>query len=161
MFTPQITPYTCALACLESFYREHGLSITQETLLRDYSSECFVGRLLDGQDISGALTIHEFVHLCGCLRLQPFAFRDFRRELTIPLIRSVQPRQTFIFFILHFGGGDGPGHSVRFSRMLAPDVFEVMNPSGNPQFVPITWQQFVDWDFFGIRITLPDAKSQP
>lgn len=79
-YTKQITPFTCGLACLESFYRDHGKSTTQQSLLVNYPAKCFVGRILDGSDISGALALHEFVDLCVQLGLAPLAGRDFRSE---------------------------------------------------------------------------------
>jgi hypothetical protein len=160
-FTGQITPYTCGLACLESLYSEHGNPTTQQSLLQDYPAKCFVGRILDGRDISGALALHEFVDLCVHLGLQPFVFRDFRPEVAVPFIQGIQPRQAVIFFITHFGGSGGPTHFMRFSRILAVDVFEAMNPSGNPEFIPITWQQFVDWDIYCVRVKLPNEPGTP
>ncbi|MGA9453828.1 MAG: hypothetical protein WBW41_21065 [Verrucomicrobiia bacterium] len=156
-FTEQITPYTCGLACLESFYRDHGNPTTQQSLLKEFPAKCFVGRILDGRDISGALALHEFADLCVHLGLEPVVGRDFRPEVTIPFIQSIQVHQAVIFFITHFGGG--PTHFVRFSRMTGADVFEVLNPSGNPPFLPITWQQFVAWDTYFVRITLPNELS--
>lgn len=158
-FIAQTTPYTCGLACLESFYRDHGDSTTQQSLLHDHPAKCFVGRILDGRDITGALALHEFTDLCVHLGLAPLVGRDFRPEVAIPFIEGIQPTEAVIFFITHFGGGGGPTHFVRFSRMTSPDVFEVMNPSDNPQFLPMTWQQFVDWDTYFVRITLPHAPG--
>jgi hypothetical protein len=43
--------------------------------------------------------------------------------------------------------------------MTGADVFQVMNPSDNPQFLPITWQQFVAWDTWFVRITLPNEPG--
>lgn len=158
-FTKQITPYTCSLACLESFYRDHGNRTTQQSLLQDHPDKCFVGRIVDGRDISGALSREEFRFLCVDLGLAPFVGHDFRPEITIPFIQGVQQREAIIFFITHFGGSNGPTHYVRFSHMTGADVFQVMNPSDNPQFLPITWQQFVAWDTWFVRITLPNEPG--
>lgn len=158
-FIAQSSPYTCALACLESFYCDQKVPIGQQSLLRDHPTRCFVGRKLGDQDVSGALTLSEFADLCSCLDLEPLIFRDFRREATVPLIRNIEANQAVIFFIAHLGGNGGPTHFVRFSHMIGPDAFEVMNPSGNPPFFTIAWQDFVSWDTSCVRITLPNPKA--
>lgn len=159
-FTQQITPYTCALACLESFYRDHGNPITQQTLLRDHPAKCFVGRIHEGRDISGALALDEFTDLCVDLGLAPVVGRDFKPEITIPFVLAVQQRQAIIFFVTHFNGGGGPQHVVGFSHMSDADVFQVMNPSGNPSFRPITRQQLVAWGTSFVRITLANEPGK-
>jgi hypothetical protein len=155
-FTQQITPYTCGLACLESFYRDNDSGITQQSLLEDHPAKCFVGRILNGQDITGALALHELIDLCVHLQLQPLVFRDFRAEVVIPFLQAIQPNEAVIFFITHFGGGEGPTHIVRFSKMNEAGTIEVMNPSGNPPFIPMSWDQFVSWDTSCVRIILPN-----
>jgi hypothetical protein len=57
------------------------------------------------------------------------------------------------------GGGGGPTHFVRFSHMDGPDAFKVMNPSGNPPFLQMTWRQYVEWDTWFVRITMPRASG--
>jgi hypothetical protein len=154
-FTAQITPYTCALACLESFYRDCGESMTQQELLNNYPAQCFVGRLLNGQDISGALKLPEFVELCKHLKLQPvcFLYTDFKS--TSSYIQKLKPNQAAIFFIAHFGGGNGPTHAVGFSKFLGGENLEIMNPSNNPPFIPLISHKLSDWQSVVVCITLP------
>lgn len=87
----QDTLYTCALACLESFSNDQQLGFTQTTLLQDHPRECFVGRKLGEQDISGALSRSEFEELASKLGLAPWTFRDHRRQVVFA--PSYQPHR--------------------------------------------------------------------
>jgi hypothetical protein len=159
--TGQITPFTCPLACLESFAQDLELPYTQDSLLRDHAKMCNVGTKHDDQAASGALNLIQFVDLCQDLGLQPKLFHDLLPEATIPLLLRLTPRETVIFFIVRFDGRDGATHYVRYSHMSAPGVFEVMNPQFSaPLFHPISWEQLVAWETYCVRLTAPEPQPK-
>ncbi len=159
--TGQITPFTCPLACLESFARDHELAYTQESLLRDHAKMCNVGTKHGDQDASGSLNLIEFVKLCQHLGLQPHWIPVLYPEVIFPMLHSLTREESVIFFIVRFDGRGGATHYVRYSHMSAPGVFEVMNPQFSaPLFHPISWEQLLAWETYCVRLTAPEPQPK-
>ncbi len=158
--TGQTTKFTCPLACLESFSNDFGLPYTQESLLRDYPQQCNVGAIIGDEDASGTMDLMQFCNLCDELKFQPLDFHDFRSEITTPFLSSLTPRESVIFFVVRFKGVTGQTHYVRYRRQPTPTTFEIMNPRyGAPFFDTMTWEEFVTWDTWCVRLTAPNAQQ--
>ena len=153
----QITPYTCSLACLESVYKQHGHTTTQQSLLNDYPDLCFVGRILDGRDISGALDPDEFEALCRELGLQPLRFTELVVE-NIEALRNLNDNQVAIFYSAKFDDNPAQRHYFRFLEIDQSDWFCFMNPTDTTLFGVIP-QRLIDWQTQVFVLTLPTSSG--
>ena len=151
----QITRHTCALACLESIYRQHGYPTTQESLLSDYPNLCFVGRVLNQEDISGALYPNEFEALCTALGLQPSPFIEFVGQ-DIEALRHLNGNQAAVLYSRRFDGNPAKAHYVRFLRMEQSNMFWFMNPT-DVTLCAVTAQHLIDWETQFCVLTLPQS----
>ena len=152
----QITPYTCSLACLESVFRQHGYPTTQQSLLNDYPDLCFVGRVLNGQDISGALYPAEFETLCAHLNFQPYRFRFVPENIN--RLENPGDNQAIVFYSSRFDGNPAKRHYFRFLKMEPTDRFWFMNPTDTTLFRVIA-QRLFEWQTEFFVLTLPPTLA--
>jgi len=147
---PQLTKFTCALACLEAHCADNGLPHTQASLLKDFPAECNVGFMIGGEDAGGALTLPQFVNLCGVAGIPVRRIRDFRYQVILDELKNLGPAQSAIFFIARYKG-ENVTHYVRFDHVDAADTVHFMCPCFGPHgglAIPdsMTLQNFADWN---------------
>lgn len=139
----QISPYTCPLACLESFLFDLGHSITQDEIIRLHPDLCIPADPAKRHEI-GALSVPIFEQLCGRLGIQCTSHKDFRQTETEADLSSLPPHSTVVIIINHPTGT----HMVRFAGIQSPGSWLVMDPQfQHAQFRPISFQDLVKWNF--------------
>ena len=99
---PQLTKFTCPLACLEAHSADNGLPHTQASLLKDFSAECNVGVQIGGEDAGGTLTVPQFFTLCHAAGIPVDGMRDFRPEMILDRLNSLGSHQSAILFIMRY-----------------------------------------------------------
>lgn len=143
---PQITKFTCPLACLEAHSLDNGLPHTQQTLLKNFPSECNVGVMIGGEDAGGALTVPQFIKLCGAAGIPIRGIRDFRPEVILDTLNSLASSQSVILFIVRYKGKNET-HYVRFDHVDASEQVHIMCPYfGGAMPDKMSLQDFADWD---------------
>jgi hypothetical protein len=143
---PQLSRFTCPLACLEAHCADNGLPHTQESLLRDFPAECNVGVKIGGEDAGGALTVQQFIILCRAAGIPVDGMRDFRPEVILDRLNSLGPNQSAILFVVRYKGNNET-HYVRFDHVDASETVHFMCPYfGGAMPDKMTLQEFGDWD---------------
>jgi hypothetical protein len=135
-------------------YRQSGYPTTQRSLLNDYPGLCFVGRVRNGQDISGALYPDEFEALCTELGLRPSRFQFAPED--IDRLENPEHNQGTIFYSASFDGNPAQSHYFRFLEMKQPDWFWFMNPTDATLF-RATAQHLIDWQTEFFVLNLPPS----
>ena len=139
----QISPYTCPLACLESFLFDIGQRITQEEIIRLHPDICIPKDSGKRHEI-GALPTREFDELCRRLLIHCQTGKDHRQEVLEPLFSGLQPHATVVLLINYPTGR----HMVRLAAIEKPGSWIVMNPEFlRPHFSPLLFTDLTSWDF--------------
>jgi hypothetical protein len=147
---PSITRYTCALACLESYSRDIGLSFTQADLMKYYPMLC-----LDTSKPHefGAVSFPQLIQLCSSLALNPQHWHDFDFTHIEPILKSIDQNQTVLFSVLDYRRS-GCSHVVRFGSIVGGQKLRVMCPCFMAaRFEDIDWQDLVAGDVTTIQLT--------
>jgi hypothetical protein len=143
---PQITKFTCPLACLEAHFADNGLPLTQASLRKDFPAQCNVGVQVGGEDAGGALTVPQFLNLCRAAGIPARGVRDFRPEVILNTLNSLNPNQSAILFIIRYKGNNET-HYVRFDHVDANEQVHFMCPYfGGAMPDKMTLQDFAEWD---------------
>jgi hypothetical protein len=143
---PQLTKFTCPLACLEAHSADNGLPHTHASFLKDFSAECNVGVQIGGEDAGGTLTVPQFFTLCHAAGIPVDGMRDFRPEMILDRLNSLGSHQSAILFIMRYKGNNET-HYVRFDHVDANERVHFMCPYfGGAMPDKMTLQEFADWD---------------
>jgi hypothetical protein len=142
---PQLTPYTCCLACLESYFADIGRPYSQAEMLKSCR------RVLESPDPGriheyGALDDARIIGLCTHLGFSAGLYQDFRQS---------EVEQAFADAL---GKSDGvlisafwkkqTNHCVRLSAILSPGLYEVMCPAFQAATMEkVTFPDLVSWGF--------------
>jgi hypothetical protein len=139
----QLTPFTCVLACLESFFKDVDSSHDQCSMLRDYSSILHVAEKHDeygtvvGDDRLRAL-VDKLGFYC--------APRLYANQVDLDGFWSSLKSNEAVLIMARWKKESD--HCVRFSRITEKGEYEVMNPAFlHPKFENVTYQELVDWNF--------------
>ena len=140
-----LTPYTCALACLESFFSDVGYQLDQCEMLKNYP------QFLANPDPNrfheyGATNDAQIVGLCLHVGFKAGLFQDFRQ---------VEVEQSFADALKNNAGvlilsfwQKQTHHCVRLSKIKAAGIYEVMCPAlQDAKLLDVTFPDLVSWGF--------------
>lgn len=145
-----LTPYTCVLACLESYLGGVGPQLTQCDILKSYPQFC-LNPDPQKQHEFGAMSDSQLIAFCNQLGIACSGFKDFRQKELEVVLTSLGKNEA-VFFFAHWRRSGH--HCVRFSRIIKSGEYEVMNPyflSGKLE--PVLLSDLVIWDFRFYRLT--------
>jgi hypothetical protein len=141
----QLTPYTCSLACLESFFIDAGKPMTQAEMLQ----QCY--QILEIHDPQhrheyGAADDGKIIGLCTSRGFSAGLYMDFRQPEVEKAFGDALQKKNGVL-ILSFWDNQ-THHCVRLSDVKMPGVYEVMCP-GFPKssLLNVTFPQLVSWGF--------------
>lgn len=141
---PQLTPFTCGLACIESVCTDLGRPKRQEDFLREFKSELIA-------DISriehfGA-TSNELMR--RILERQGFTvqqWKDHRPEIQQEQFETLDLAKRAILITAHFNLNSW--HSVRFAGMKQDDTLFAMEPSfAKSGIAEYSISNLIKWDY--------------
>ncbi|MFZ2639842.1 MAG: hypothetical protein WA117_02560 [Verrucomicrobiia bacterium] len=152
VIVPQITCYTCVLACLESVLKDQGISFSQEGLIEKFPAACQKGTAIEGAVDFSKLT--DLVKELGfnCCIADLTKQRVANRFPLLLLEARKQIDGGYLLATRHWKKGDNQKHCVRLKGVACSgDGIEVMNP--NPGVLEV-WseQDVIDRDCFIIRM---------
>ena len=137
-----ISPYTCALACLESYFSDIGVGTTQCDILRDHPTFC--SNPAKPSEF-GAVTVQQLAALCQHLGFTFTPYKDHRKNLVDSLLQSLTSDSTALIYANWNLRGH---HCVRFHQILPTGNYEVMNPQfQSPKIESVPFKDLVDWNF--------------
>jgi hypothetical protein len=123
----QISPYTCALACLESFLKDIGRAETQQSMLQDVKIKVFLNEAtLYDTKIYGAVTPSIFENiLCELnIKMTKLTLQDVSKHL------SALDSKSAIFLLGKGAWSKNDSHAVRILN-FEQSKFIVFDPSAN------------------------------
>jgi hypothetical protein len=147
----QLTPYSCALACLESFLADLGHNTTQAEMLANHRDICWnptnVGTF--GAIDSFRLKILASRYLC-----QPEDFSSSDAALIGQQLAV--PRETLFACCHRFRGNDNSNHCIRLLRLEADFLYYSAPgfPYGVQDKVPLT-DFFTHWQPTLLKLKAP------
>jgi hypothetical protein len=145
-----LTPYTCVLACLESYLSEVGPALTQCDILKSYPQFC-LSTDPKKQHEFGAMSDSQLIAFCAQLGITCVDFKDFRQKEVEMVLSSLGKNET-VFFLAHWQ--NSVHHCARFSRIIRSGDFEVMNPYFlKGKLESVSFSDLVSWDFRFHRLT--------
>ena len=140
-----LTPYTCALACLESFFSDVGHQLDQCGMLKNHP------QFLTNSDPNkvheyGATNDSQIVALCRHIGFKADWFKDFRQvEVESAFTDALQKKAGVL--ILSFWKNQW-NHCVRLSQIKVPGAYEVMCPAlQQATLEDVTFADLVSWGF--------------
>jgi hypothetical protein len=145
--TSALTPYTCGLACLESYFSDIGRALDQCEILKKYP------QYVTNPDASkfnefGATSDTQLVDLCRHLGFMADRYEDFRQDVVDEWFDRWLTNK---FCVLLYLGG----HCVRLSQIISAGKYEVMNPKlGTVDLEEVTFNALVERNFSFIAIGL-------
>jgi len=142
---PSLTPFTCALACLESFFLDIESTLNQCEILKKFPQFC-TNPDINKRHEFGAMSEDQMVGFCRHLNFKVGYFRDFNQLNVEASFRNwLLPNKCVLICLLWKGQTN---HCVRLSRIISDGKYEVMNPSlGVAEWSEVTFDELVDWDF--------------
>jgi hypothetical protein len=149
--TPALTPYTCALACVESWFSDIAHPLDQRQILKRYP------QYLTNPDPAkrheyGATNEEQIVALCRDEGFTANYYKDFRHQIVEKLFADTLATNGCVLFCALWM--KRTNHCVRLTGITAPGKYEVMNPSyGNAALSPVTFDELVEWGFRFVLVT--------
>ena len=150
--TPQLTPYTCALACLESYFSDINQPHSQCEMLKNHY------RLLENPDPErrheyGAATDAQIIGLCTHLGFVAGLYQDFRQPEVEKAFTGALATNAGVLIPAFWKRTTH--HCVRLTQVKSPGLYEVMCPlfHHDAQFEDVTFPNLVSWGFRFIIIT--------
>lgn len=142
----QLTPYTCVLACLESYFEDIQKPKTQCEILKD----CFavIKNPTDERKDYGAISDVQVVALAAFLGFQAGLFMDFRQNHVEPVFIDALKNNKGVLISANWNGQSQ--HCVRLSGVKANGIYEVMCPMFGSQkstLLDVTFVELVQWGF--------------
>jgi len=147
-----LTPYTCALACLESFFLDIERPLDQCEMLKKYP------QFLTDPDPNrrheyGAASDVQIVGLCSHLGYKVGLFQDFRQGNIEKEFQDALDKKAGVLIMALWDRKDA--HCVRLSKIKVPGVYEVMSPSlQKADLLEVTFPQLISWNFRFIIVSL-------
>jgi hypothetical protein len=148
---PQLTPYTCCLACLESFFADISRPLPQAEMLKSCR------RFLESPDPGkiheyGALDDPRIIGLCTHLGFKAGLYQDFRQAEVEKAFADALAKNYGVLILAFWQ--KQTHHCVRLSQIKTPGLYEVMCPAfQQADFVEVTFPNLVSWGFRFITIS--------
>jgi hypothetical protein len=149
--TSQLTPYTCPLACLESYFSDINRPLSQCEMLKNHR------QFVESPDPSrrheyGALDDARIVGLCTHLGFKAGLYQDFRQQEVESAFSDALGSNAGVLISAFWQ--KQTNHCVRLSKIKNPGVYEVMCPMfPGAQFIDVTFPDLVSWGFRFIVIS--------
>lgn len=143
--TPQLTAYTCSLACLESYFTDIARPYSQSDMLKN----CRM--ILENPDPNkrheyGALGDAGIIGLCTHLGFAAGLYQDFRQPEVERTFNDAFARNAGVLILAFWQ--KQTNHCVRLSRIKSPGIYEVMCPLfHDTQLLDVTFPELVSWAF--------------
>ncbi len=147
----QLTPYTCSLACLESYFVDAQKPLSQADMLKQYY------QILEIHDPEhrheyGAADDGKIIGLCTARGFSAGLYMDFRQQEVEKAFQDALQKKSGVFILCFWN--NQTHHCVRLSDVKMPGVYEVMCP-GFPKssMMNVTFPPLVSWGFRFIVIS--------
>lgn len=144
---PQLTPYTCSLACLESYFLDLKKPFPQHEILKQHYP------ILEIQDPQhkheyGAADDSKLIKLCMALGFTAVLYKDFRQKEVEKAFGDALTKDHGVLILALWNNQNN--HCVRLSRIKAPGDYEVMIPyfyPPNAGMIDVSFADLVSWGF--------------
>jgi len=149
--TPQLTQYTCPLACLESYFADAQRPLSQAEMLKNHRL------FLESPDPSkrheyGALDDARIMCLCTHLGYTAGLYQDFRQQEVKKMFSDALSKNYGVLILALWQ--KQTNHCVRLSKIKSPGLYEVMCPLfDDAKLVDVTFPDLVSWGFRFIIIS--------
>jgi len=141
----QLTPYTCSLACLESYFADVQKPLSQADMLKQHYQVLQIHDPKHRHEY-GAADDGKIIGLCTALGFSAGLYMDFRQQEVERAFQDALGKKSAVLILCFWGNQDH--HCVRLSEVKMPGVYEVMCP-GFPTsgLVNVTFPSLVSWGF--------------
>jgi hypothetical protein len=142
---PQLTPFTCAPACLESYFVDINYRLDQCQILKKYPQYCTNPDPAKVHEF-GSMSVGQIIEFCRHLNFKVGDCCDFRQEVAEPDFKKWLEPEKSVLICSYWNGKSS--HCVRLSEVKSPGVYKVMNPSfGSAEWSEVTFDELVEWQF--------------
>ena len=140
----QITPYTCTLACFESYFHDLKRPLKQEEILRKHPQYCLNPHKID---IFGTMTEVQIICFARLFGIETTPYIHIEKPSFIKLVKELSANDA-IFITSYWK--EQTYHCVRFSRIIdeSKGLFEVMSPAfRGGSMEQVDFNELVKWNF--------------
>jgi len=147
----QLTPYTCSLACLESYFIDIKKPLSQCEILKNHYD---ILEVIDPahKHEYGAIDRSKIIHLCTKLGFTAILYQDFRQKEVEQIFDDALKANNGIFIIANWNNKSS--HCVRLSRIKATGLYEAMCPiHPKSAMIDVKFSDLVQWGFMFLIIS--------
>jgi hypothetical protein len=141
----QLTPYTCSLACLESYFTDIQKPLSQADMLKQHYG---ILQIPDPQHRHeyGSADDGKIIGICTALGFSPGLYMDFRQAEVEKAFSDALTKKHGVMIMAFWN--NQTNHCVRLAAIKLPGLYEVMCPVfPKSQLLDVTFPQLVSWAF--------------
>lgn len=142
----QLTPFTCPLACLESYFADIQKPRSQAEMLKQHFH--ILRNPADPRRDYGAASDAQIIGICTDLGFQAGLYMDFRQNEVETAFDDALKKKKGVLIMANWANQSQ--HCVRLSAIKSPGLYEVMCPmfgSQKSMMIDVTFPDLVQWGF--------------